>query len=166
MDAGQLAVFLSAAVRMATPLLIAALGLSISERAGIVNLGVEGIMLMAAFGAYLGAKLTGSYWLGLACGITAATLITSILAVTTIRFKAYQIIVGAALNIFCAGLSSFLYRRIFYGTGLLDDGVAAVTFPSIAIPFLSSLPFLGRCCSTTISSSILDFLWWRSCGLL
>lgn len=119
MDVVQFSAFLSATVRMATPLLIAALGLSISERAGLINIGVEGIMLMAAFGAYLGAKLSGSYWLGLVTGISAAMLTITIFAVTTIRFRAYQIIIGAALNIFCAGLSSFLYRRVFYGTGVL-----------------------------------------------
>jgi general nucleoside transport system permease protein len=143
MDAVQFAAFLSASVRMATPLLIAALGLSISERAGLVNIGVEGIMLMAAFGAYLGAKLSGSYWIGLTTGVAAAVLTITIFAVTTIRYRAYQIIIGAALNIFCAGLSSFLYRRIFYGTGILDEGIAAVTFPALEIPLLSAIPFIG-----------------------
>jgi general nucleoside transport system permease protein len=135
--------FLSASVRMATPLLIAALGLSISERSGLINIGVEGIMLMAAFAAYTGAKLTGSYWAGLFFGIIAALLIILIFAVTTIHYRAKQIIIGAALNILCAGASSFLYRLIFYGTGRLDGGIAARTFPSIPIPLLSSIPVIG-----------------------
>lgn len=163
MDAVQFAAFLSASVRMAAPLLIAALGLSISERAGLINIGVEGIMLMAAFGAYLGAKLSGSYWLGLAAGVCAAILTITIFAVTTIKYKAYQIIIGAALNIFCAGLSSFLYRRVFYGTGILDEGIAAVTFPSVKIPLLSSIPFIGP---MFFSHSIIVYFGFIMVGIL
>lgn len=144
MDAIQLANFLSASVRMATPLLIAALGLVISERAGLINIGVEGIMLMAAFAAYTGAKLSGGYWIGLLSGIITAVTIIAVFAVATIRYRAKQIIIGAALNILCAGLSSFLYRLIFFGTGRLDSGIAAVTFPSLKIPLLSSIPFIGK----------------------
>jgi simple sugar transport system permease protein len=135
--------FLGASVRMATPLLIAALGLCVSERAGLVNIGAEGIMLMAAFAGYTGAKLTGNYWIGLLMGVLAAVLTISVFAITTIRFKAKQIIIGAALNIFCAGASSFLYRLVFYGTGRLDAGIAANTFPSLRIPGLSDIPVLG-----------------------
>jgi simple sugar transport system permease protein len=144
MDAVQLANFLGASIRMAAPLLIAALGLIISERAGLVNIGVEGIMLMAAFAGYTGAKLTGSYWFGLLTAVIVAVATISIFAVTTIRYKAKQIIIGAALNIFCAGLSSFLYRLIFFGTGRLDAGIAANTFPSLDIPVLASIPFFGK----------------------
>ncbi len=143
MDVVQLSAFLSASVRMATPLLIAALGLVVSERAGLINIGIEGIMLMAAFAAYVGAKLSGDCWIGLLFGVAAAMVTIMVFAVTTISFKAYQIIIGAALNIFCAGLSSFLYRRIFYGTGRLDEGIAAETFPQLPIPGLSAIPVIG-----------------------
>lgn len=144
MDAIVLGNFLGASVRMGTPLLIAALGLVISERAGLINIGVEGIMLMAAFGAYTGAKLTGSYWLGLLSGIAIAVLTILIFAVTSITLKTKQIIIGAALNMFCAGMSSFMYRWLFWGTGRLDDGIAARTFPTIVLPVLSDIPVLGR----------------------
>lgn len=144
MDAVVLGNFLGASVRMGTPLLIAALGLVISERAGLINIGVEGIMLMAAFGAYTGAKLTGSYWLGLLSGIAIAVVTILIFAVSSITFKTKQIIIGAALNMFCAGMSSFLYRWLFYGTGRLDGGIAARTFPTVALPGLSQIPVLGR----------------------
>ncbi len=143
MDVAQLSAFLSASVRLATPLLIAGLGLVISERAGLINIGIEGIMLMAAFSAYVGAKLSGDYWIGLLVGVLSAMLTIMIFAVTTITYKAYQIIIGAALNIFCAGLSSFLYRRLFFGTGRLDEGIAAATFPSLPIPGLSAIPVIG-----------------------
>jgi len=144
MDASILANFLSSSVRMATPLLIAALGLSISERSGVINIGVEGIMLLASFGAYLGAKLVGSYWIGLLVGIVFALLTILAFAIPTITYKANQVIVGTAINILSTGLSSFLYRWIFYGTGRLDKGIAAVTFPTIEIPVLSKIPVLGK----------------------
>jgi simple sugar transport system permease protein len=136
--------FFSASIRMATPLLIAALGLSISERSGVENIGVEGMMLMAAFSGYAGAKMTGNYWIGLLTGVIVAMMIVLVLAVVSIRFRAQQIITGAALNIFCAGASSFLYRLVFYGTGRLDAGIAAPTFPALQIPVLSSIPFIGK----------------------
>lgn len=144
MDTLILANFLSSSVRMATPLLIAALGLSISERSGVINIGVEGIMLMASFGAYLGAKMVGSYWVGLLVGILFALLTALAFAIPTITYKANQVIVGTAINILSTGLSSFLYRWIFYGTGRLDKGIAAATFPTIEIPVLSKIPVLGK----------------------
>ena len=134
--------FLSSAMRQATPLLIAALGLTISERSGVMNIGVEGTMLMAAFGAYLGAKLTDSYWMGLAVGILFALAIVLIFAVVTISYGANQIIVGVAVNILCTGLSSFLYRWLFYDNNF-SEGIAAPTFPVIAIPLLSKIPIIG-----------------------
>jgi len=144
MDVLVLENFLSSSVRMATPLLLAALGLSVSERSGVINIGVEGIMLMAAFGAYLGSKMLGSYWLGLLIGVAFALLTILIFAIPTITYKANQVIVGTAINILSTGLSSFLYRWIFYGTGRLDEGIAAATFPTIAIPVLSRLPLVGK----------------------
>ncbi len=143
MEVLQLTNFLAAAVRMAAPLLLASLGLVISERAGIINIGVEGIMLMAAFAGYAGSKLAGGYWYGLMVAILVSIAIISVFAITTIKYKSQQVIVGAALNMFCAGLSSFLYRLIFYNTGRFDEGIAAASFPRISIPVLSKIPILG-----------------------
>lgn len=139
----QLANFLASSVRMAAPLLLASLGLVISERSGMINIGVEGIMLMAAFAGYAGSKIAGGYWYGLIIAILVSMVIISIFAVTTIKYKSQQIIIGAALNMFCAGLSSFLYRLLFYNTGRFDDGIAAASFPRISIPILSEIPILG-----------------------
>jgi simple sugar transport system permease protein len=136
--------FFGASVRMATPLLIAALGLAVSERSGITNIGVEGIMLIASFAGYAGAKLADSYWIGLAAAVLSAMIVIFAFAVVTIRFRAQQIIVGAALNILCAGASSFLYRLVFYDTGRLDAEIAAPTFPILSLPLLSSIPFVGK----------------------
>lgn len=138
-----LAYFLAATVRMATPLLIAALGLSISERSGVMNIGVEGIMLMGSFSGYAAAKILGSFWAGIGVAIIVCIVITSIFAISTITFRAEQIVVGAGLNILCAGLSSFIYRKVFYGTDILKGGITVETFPTIRIPILSDIPVLG-----------------------
>ncbi len=135
--------FVTSTVRMATPLLIASLGLVISERAGLMNIGVEGTMLMGAFAGYAGAKLSGSYWIGILFAVLVSVLILSIFAISTITYRAKQVIVGAAINLLCTGLSSFLYRLIFYGTNRLDNGVAASSFPNLQVPVLSKLPVLG-----------------------
>ena len=142
----QLAAFLAASMRMAAPLLIAALGLAISERAGMINIGAEGVMLMGAFSAYAATKLIGSYWAGLGIAIIVSVLIIAIFAITTITFSAEQVVVGAGINILCAGLSSVIYRKIFYGgfEGVASNTITVETFPVIAIPGLSEIPILGR----------------------
>lgn len=142
-DLGQVTDFITSAVRMAIPLHIAAMGLVVSERAGMMNIGVEGVMLMGAFAGYTGAKLTGNYWFGIMLAILVSVLIVSIFAITTITYKAKQVIVGAAINLLSAGLSSFLYRLFFYNTGRLNDGVGAPSFSNLRIPVLSDIPVLG-----------------------
>ena len=85
------------------PYLFAAAGGAIAERAGVVSLTLEGFMLGGAFGAVLGAHYTGSAWLGLVGGIAAGLLLGSVHAVASIRFKADQVVVGVAINLFAVG---------------------------------------------------------------
>ena len=137
--------FLAAAVRMATPLLIAGLGLSLAERAGMMNIGAEGIMLMGAFAGYAGTRLTGSYWYGLLFAIIACMLFIALFAVATITFKAQQVVIGAAINMLGAGITSVLYRMMFYdaSAGLGVSGMMVGSFPPAPIPLLSKIPILG-----------------------
>ena len=139
----QISFFLAASMRMAIPLLIAALGLIISERAGIMNIGVEGILLIGAFAAYAVDKITGSYWLGLVGAMLAGTIMIAVFAVSVVSFKAEMVVVGAGMNLLCAGLSAFLYRKIFFNSPLMADGVTANTFPPIKIPVLGDIPIIG-----------------------
>ena len=139
----QLTFFLAATMRMAAPLLIAALGLLASEKVGLINIGAEGIMLMGAFSAYAATKLIGNYWIGLLVAIIVCTIMISIFAVTTITFRAEQVVIGAGMNILCAGISSFMFRKLFYGTGLLDAGVTVKSFETIPLPYLSRIPIIG-----------------------
>ena len=139
----QISYFLAAAVRMAAPLLIAGLGLCIAERAGMMNIGGEGIMLIGAFAGYTATRLSGSYWIGALCAMAAGTLMIALFGFATIRLKAQQVVIGAAMNMLCAGLTSVLYRKLFYNTSEGVTGTLVSSFPSMPIPILSKIPLLG-----------------------
>lgn len=139
----QISYFLAATVRMATPLLIAGLGLAIAERAGMMNIGGEGIMLAGAFAAYTAARLMGSYWIGALFALLAGIAMIAIFGFATIRLKAQQVVIGAAMNMLCAGLTSVLYRRLFYHSSEGVTGTLIESFPTAPIPLLSDIPVLG-----------------------
>jgi ABC-type uncharacterized transport system permease subunit len=105
--------FLAQTVRIAIPYLFAAAGGAIAERAGIVSLTLEGFMLGGAFGAVLGAHYTGSAWLGLVGGVAAGLLLGSVHAVASIRFRADQVVVGVAINLFAVGITRFFLQLAF-----------------------------------------------------
>lgn len=105
--------FLAQTVRIAVPYLFAAAGGAIAERAGIVSLTLEGFMLGGAFGAVLGAHYTGSAWIGLVGGVAAGLLLGSVHAVACIRFKADQVVVGVAINLFAVGITRFFLQLAF-----------------------------------------------------
>ena len=138
----DLSFFLAATVRMATPLLIAALGLVVSERAGLMNIGVEGTMLSGAFAAFAITYYTNSYWLGLLAGMLAGGVMALIFAVTSIHFKAPQIVIGCAINMLGSGLTAVLFRKLFFDA--TTGGTQVPTFPTLKIPGLSQIPFLGE----------------------
>lgn len=138
----QLSFFLAAMVRMATPLLIAALGLLISERAGLMNIGVEGTMLCGAFAAFAFTFYTQSYWIGLLAGMIAGGLMALLFAVTAIHFKSPQIVIGAAINMLGSGLTAVLFRRLFFDAA--TGGTQIENFPTLPIPGLSQIPVLGE----------------------
>jgi simple sugar transport system permease protein len=105
--------FLAQTIRIAIPYLFAAAGGAIAERAGVVSLTLEGFMLGGAFGAVLGAHYTGSAWIGLVGGVAAGLLLGAIHAVASIRFKADQIVVGVAINLFTVGVTRFFLQLAF-----------------------------------------------------
>jgi ABC-type uncharacterized transport system permease subunit len=105
--------FLAQTVRIAIPYLFAAAGGAIAERSGIVSLTLEGFMLGGAFGAVLGSHYTGSAWLGLVSGVAAGLLLGSIHAAASIRFRADQVVVGVAINLFAVGITRFLLQLAF-----------------------------------------------------
>lgn len=128
---------LASGVVAGTPILYAALGEVIAERSGVMNLGVEGMMLVGAVSAFAVACATGSLWLGLLVAVLASGLLSLIHAVITIGFRANQVASGLALTIFGTGLSAYL-------GGNLVGAMPPSTFNAIAIPGLSKIPFFGQ----------------------
>jgi simple sugar transport system permease protein len=132
--------FLAATIRTAVPLGLAALGELLVERAGLINIGLEGAILAGAFGALVGASAAGSVGAGF-CAAAAGGLIVAILfALCVIWIRADQIIVGTALTLLSVGATGTLYRALFGSTG------AALRIPTsepIAIPGLASVPLFG-----------------------
>lgn len=137
MDA--LVLFLGSALRLSTPLLFAGVGEVVSERAGVLNLSLEGMMLSAAFGAALGARASGSPVVGLLCGVLTALLLAAAQAALTVKLRANQLVSGIGLNLFALGATTFAYRELF--GGLSRDVIPS--FSPWAVPGLSRLPLLG-----------------------
>ncbi len=130
---------LAATWRLATPLIYASIGEVFAERAGVLNIGLEGIMLFGAFTGFAVASFTGNRELGLLSAILVGILCGLLFALFTVTIKANQIVVGAALNMVGLGLTGFFYRTLFTTT---VQGITA--YAPIKIPFLSQMPFLGE----------------------
>ena len=104
-------------IRLSTPLILAAIGGLFSERSGVINIALEGMMLAGAFTAAAMTYASGSAWLGLAAAVVAGMLIGLVHAVACIRFKADQVVVGTAINIMMIGLPGFLSGAFFLSSG-------------------------------------------------
>ena len=131
---------LLATVRLAIPLLLISLAELYGQRAGMVNIGLEGLASIGALVGFLTCYITGSNWLGLLCGALAGLLVNMIYAVSTVTLCADHTVYGMAINIFAPALASFIYRVVF-GTG--SDLKQITTMPSIAIPGLKDIPVIG-----------------------
>jgi ABC-type uncharacterized transport system permease subunit len=132
---------LSSSLIRATPIALAALCGVISERAAVVNIAVEGIMLMSALTAVVAATLSHNLYVGLVVAILTGGLVAAVHAILVIRFKVDQIVSGVAINIFGTGMTNFLSSRYLerYTDVLNNSG----TFPITPIPLLSKIPILG-----------------------
>jgi general nucleoside transport system permease protein len=132
-----------ATLEAAALLLLPALGGVISERSGVVNIAMEGMMLTGAFFGVVADLAWHNPWLATLVAMVAGGLMALIHAVVSIRFRADQIVSGIAINIFAAGLTVFLVTRIY---GLQDIGHVsqAELLPYISVPLLDQIPFLGR----------------------
>jgi ABC-type uncharacterized transport system permease subunit len=133
-------VLLFSTLRMATPLMLTALGELYGQRAGMINIGLEGLMTVGATAAFICSYYFNSPWLGLLCGIVAGALFNLLYAVCTITFCAGQIVIGMAMNIFALGSATLFYRMFF---GISDNPASVVKIGNLAIPLLSKIPVLG-----------------------
>ena len=125
----------------AVPILLAALGEVFSERAGLVNIGLEGIMAVGAFVAFAVGKVTGSLWLGLLAGMAAGVLINMIYAFCTVKLCSDQTVTSMAINILAPAVALFGYN-LFVGAN--PANATGSQMPSLAIPGLSSIPVIGN----------------------
>lgn len=131
---------LTGSVRMCVPILLPALGEIYNQRAGILNLGLEGIILMGAITGFLGAYVSGNLWVGVVFACLAGILMAAIMAFISVTIQANQIIAGTALTILGMGLSVFIFRS-YFGIQPLPPSVEG--FSSIYIPLMSDLSILG-----------------------
>ena len=140
-DVFQLSVvagILTSAIRLATPYLYAAIGEAFSQRSGVVNLGVDGIMLVSAYASFFIVLTTGSIWLGLLAAIVVGLLMGLLMSFVSVTLKAEQGISGIGLYMFGLGLSSLLFKTTI-GT------VKTVTgFQPVKIPLLGDIPVIGE----------------------
>lgn len=136
----ELLSLLGATLRLSTPLIFAALGGIASERSGVVNIGLEGMLLAGAFGAMAGSFTTGSPWIGLTWGIAGATLVAFLHAVATVSFHANQIVSGLALNLIALGATGYALATVFGSAG---TSPVVPGFEAISIPVLSDIPAIG-----------------------
>ena len=160
-----LTAFLDATVRTATPLAIAALGESVAERSGVINLGLEGTIIAGAFGALAGAGLaagTAGSVAGLAAGAAAGLATAALFAVFAVVLRSDQIITGTAVTLAALGLTGTLYHTWY---GARGAALATPTMPPVAVPGLSQLPVVGRALFVQPPPTYLLYLlvpavWW------
>ena len=137
---GALGPILSSTIRNATPLVFAAMGGMFSERSGVVNIALEGLMLISAFAGVVGAYLSGSAWVGLGFAMAAGLSFALIHALMCVTFEADQIISGTAINLLALGGTGFLMVEVF-GQGGTSPRVPR--FGSLGIPVLQDIPLVG-----------------------
>jgi len=122
-------------ITASTPLVIASLGELVTERAGVLNLGVEGMMIMGAVGAFVMAQVTGSPYIGVIAGIVSGAVFSLLFGFLTLTLVANQVATGLALTILGLGASGMLGESFV--------GIPGIKLPAISIPLLSEIPFIG-----------------------
>lgn len=144
-DAGEIPLnmvnLLEGTLDRSTPLVLGALAGCLCERSGVINIAIEGQLLLGAFGAAMIASATGVLWLGLIAGSLSGGLIALLLAVFAITYLVDQIVVGVVLNVFAAGLTGYLYDRALvpYQNTLNSPS----TYSAVKVPLLGDIPIIG-----------------------
>jgi general nucleoside transport system permease protein len=154
---GLLEAIILAVLAASTPLLLAAAGELVAERAGVLNLGVEGMMIVGAACGFAGAYLTGSILVGALCGIAAGAALAAVFALLTLGLAVNQVATGLALTILGVGLSGLV------GAGFVGERV--VPAPHLYIPGLTDIPFVGRILFgqdpfVYLSVALVAGIWW------
>lgn len=127
-------------IRVATPLACATIGEMFSERAGVLNLGIEGIMLLGAMSGFTMAYFSGSLWLGMAAACASGIVFGALMGLLTVSLGLSQHVSGLGVTMLCSGISFYCYRLIF---GQPSQPPHVQPFEAIALPGLGGVPFLG-----------------------
>ncbi len=139
-EPGALTAFLEASVRLGAPLALAALGETITERSGVINIGLEGSMIAGALGAALGALWLGSAGGGVVVGAGAGLLVAAVFALFAVGLGADQIITGTAVTLGGLGFTGAIYQARFGATG---TALTLPTLPAWPVPVLDHIPWIG-----------------------
>jgi len=139
--------FVAAALRISVPYTLAALGSTFSERAGVINIALEGIMLNGALAYVLGAHWTGNPWVGIVAAVAAGVVTALAHAVVTVHFRADQITSGLGINLLAAGLTKFVLTQVFDSS---SNSSRVVGLPDWDLFGLSRLPALGAVLATPL----------------
>ena len=131
----------AAALRMATPLIFASLGGIFSERAGVINIALEGMMITGAFSGVFVTYVTGNPWIGVCAAILAGGLLGFIHGILTIKFAGDQIVSGTGINIFALGFTAYM-SQIVWGSRGASQSVQGLG--TVSIPLLSDVPLVGE----------------------
>jgi simple sugar transport system permease protein len=135
---------LASMIRLSTPLILAALGGLYSERGGVINIALEGIMLAGAFTAASVTVFTQNPWIGLLSAALAGLLVALVHAIASIQFKADQVVVGTAINILFLGVPALVSGALFESTGSTPQLPREQTLPDWNIPLIGDLPVLSQ----------------------
>ncbi|MBN1230249.1 MAG: ABC transporter permease [Anaerolineales bacterium] len=155
-----LANLIGATLRVSTPILLAAVGETYSERAGVLNLGIEGIMFLGAFTGFYFADITGSLWLGLLLAILSGMLMGLLMALLAVTFSLNQHVSGLGITLLCSGLALFFFRLVYGGSTVppsIDPFQQLKIFDGI--PYLETI--FGQYLLTYITFLvIIPLAWW------
>lgn len=132
-------VFVATVLAQAMPLILAAVGETVGEQAGVLNLGIEGVMLVGAYAAFVATLLTGNFWLGMLAGAVGGVVANLAMLVLNVWLGLNQIVIGLAVTLIGEGLTSVLYLQN-YAKSTTSLGQA----PALLIPGLSDIPIIGR----------------------
>lgn len=150
-------------IRVATPILFAALGAGICNKAGVVNLGLEGIMLISALAGVLGSAFGGNLWWGILAGILASVAVSAVFAYFHLILKANNVLCGTAINTMATGLTVFVLQ-IATGEKGNSSSIKSFAFPDVQIPLIRNIPVLGSILSghntLTYLALLMVFLIW------
>lgn len=146
--------FLHSVIRLSTPILFATMAAVLSDRAGVLNIGIEGTMLFSALMGVVGSAYLGNVWLGVVCAMIAGVAFSALVAFFHLKMETDIVLTGIALNLMSSGLTIFILYMLTGDKGV-STGLRSGTVPNVQIPFIKNIPILGDILS---GHSVLTYL--------